>query len=614
MKSGALLVAFCLPAAAQFTGLAVTDDGARVYFSTTLRERGTDQPAHGKIWVVDDSGARLYAMRPEVPPERPVFPDPRLSNFFYLWMPDVSGDGVVVSFAGAGYCTYSNRCVSVETAASTLTGLPQGEATLPGQVRLSANGRYALSVPGNRFAAGVYVADLPAGTRTAVSGAADSFSPRGRVIADDGTAVLTNSGAVTLIRGGTVEFVRGQGQEYVGSAVIDAAGTKVVYEARPWLGTVTRLRRLDVATREDRVLGDGNAPSLSNDGRRLLFLRDGQAYVMNLETAAADGISDDPDGVADAALSGNGRVAFLLTRAGRLVRRDLDTGTERELIGRTPFVEAFNLGCPGGITRLAGAGFGGDTGVTIDGLPAPVVAVSPAELRLQVPWDTPAGDAKLTVENDAGSRFEPPAATLRLFPSRPEFARLGPEWPMSSSDMQPYLLAVHGAWDALVTPAKPARPGEIVHLYASGLGPVDQPVRAGEPGPSEPLARLAAPFHCTYYQGSEQREIEVFYAGLAPGIVGYYQVSLRVPADFARAEFFFGCRAEGAPDSAGGALPVAQRLLIQCRRYEPPGPPAAGLRRVRPAAVPRRFLPHGRVVRRREGARPHAGAGPAREG
>lgn len=77
-------------------------------------------------------------------------------------------------------------------------------------------------------------------------------------------------------------------------------------------------------------------------------------------------------------------------------------------------------------------------------------------------------------------------------------------------------------WDEVVTSATPLHVGEIVHVFAVGLGVVSPEAPDGAPAPSsEPFARLAAPLVCP--------GAEVLYAGLAPGsLERIYQLDLRL--------------------------------------------------------------------------------------
>jgi uncharacterized protein (TIGR03437 family) len=81
-----------------------------------------------------------------------------------------------------------------------------------------------------------------------------------------------------------------------------------------------------------------------------------------------------------------------------------------------------------------------------------------------------------------------------------------------------------------VTVAKPATQGEILSLFATGLGPVTARVDPGQPFPSSPLAVVNAPVQVTV----NGKAAEVIAAVGYPGAVDAYQVNFRVPPDTAR--------------------------------------------------------------------------------
>ncbi len=70
-----------------------------------------------------------------------------------------------------------------------------------------------------------------------------------------------------------------------------------------------------------------------------------------------------------------------------------------------------------------------------------------------------------------------------------------------------------------------ARPGEILEVFCTGLGPVTNPPGLDEAALSDPLARTQ--LTVTARIGSEVAE--VLFSGLAPGFVGVYQVDVRIP-------------------------------------------------------------------------------------
>src|SRR5690348_1317759 len=83
---------------------------------------------------------------------------------------------------------------------------------------------------------------------------------------------------------------------------------------------------------------------------------------------------------------------------------------------------------------------------------------------------------------------------------------------------------------SLVTAAKPAAAGEILSLFASGLGPVNPGVDPGQPFPSSPLAIVNSPVDVTV----NGKPAEVLSATGYPGAVDGYQVNFRMPQNVAK--------------------------------------------------------------------------------
>src|ERR1700693_696819 len=92
------------------------------------------------------------------------------------------------------------------------------------------------------------------------------------------------------------------------------------------------------------------------------------------------------------------------------------------------------------------------------------------------------------------------------------------------------LAVTHSSDFSLVTASKPAAAGEVLSLFATGLGPTVPAVDPGQPFPSSPLAVVNSPAEVTV----NGKAAEVLSAVGFPGAVDGYQVNFRVPPDTAK--------------------------------------------------------------------------------
>jgi uncharacterized protein (TIGR03437 family) len=88
---------------------------------------------------------------------------------------------------------------------------------------------------------------------------------------------------------------------------------------------------------------------------------------------------------------------------------------------------------------------------------------------------------------------------------------------------------VHSSDFSAVTVTRPARTGELLTIFATGLGPTRPPVEPGQPFPTSPPAVANSPID-VLVNGTPA---EVLYAGGYPGAVDGYQVNFRLPAGIA---------------------------------------------------------------------------------
>lgn len=169
---------------------------------------------------------------------------------------------------------------------------------------------------------------------------------------------------------------------------------------------------------------------------------------------------------------------------------------------------------------LAGVSVGFDVpGQTNRSFPGVISFVSPGQINVQVPWEL-AGQSQVQLKVSNGL-YSSARLTVPLNEVSPAFF----EYPDAGSGRQ--LIAALNQGFQLVTGAAPAARGEVVQMYANGLGPVDNQPATGEAAPSSPLASCRIAAQVTI----GGRTATVLFAGLAPGFVGLYQVNALVPAD-----------------------------------------------------------------------------------
>jgi uncharacterized protein (TIGR03437 family) len=351
-------------------------------------------------------------------------------------------------------------------------------------------------------------------------------------------------------------------REGASSAIVNDSARWVIYTIGYGEG---EMRALEVASGRDVPLTGGNhpgfQPSISDDGAWVLYVSGRQAWLVRPDGSERRQLTDFADGVDEAVLAGNGRVAVAAT-GGRLVAIETATGAVRELIGKTPICRfGFTALTPGSILPIRGSGMAsfseaaatplpsrlGGISVTADGSPLPLLCVSPAEIWFQVPFDLATGSTA-TVEVEHTSIFTGCAGgAVRVVDRAPYF--------LGTAGMT----VAHGDFSGLVTAQSPAKPGEVVTVWAVGLGAVTPEMRTGIPTPAYPEFRLAKPFECRVGYPPAGPPLEVPFAGLAPGMIGVYQVNGRMPdAAPASGYLILSCGTPGDDwQRHGGAIAVS---------------------------------------------------------
>lgn len=203
----------------------------------------------------------------------------------------------------------------------------------------------------------------------------------------------------------------------------------------------------------------------------------------------------------------------------------------------TPFTAQLS---PGEVITLYGTGFTsssspstasapfpptlGGVQVMINGSAAPVYYVSQNQISAVVPYSTPSNGSLVTVQvigNGGGSSNTVQCYTGLTSPG----VFTVPTGGVGNA-------AILHADFTLVSDSSPAKPGETVQLFLTGLGATSPSVTAGTAAPSAaPFPTLVYPVDIFIDDFDNQNfpQATVTFSGLAPGLGGLYQVNFTLP-------------------------------------------------------------------------------------
>jgi uncharacterized protein (TIGR03437 family) len=159
--------------------------------------------------------------------------------------------------------------------------------------------------------------------------------------------------------------------------------------------------------------------------------------------------------------------------------------------------------------------------LSMNDIPVPLYYAAPGQINFQVPWEL-SGKPSADVTVGLPGFFEK-SVTVLLVDSSPAIFTTG------APDGQ--AIAVLAGTTQIAGPvgalpgAAPVQRGDFLTLYCNGLGSVANQPLTGSAGPSDNFATTKATPIVTIGGASAK----VLYSGLAPGLVGIYQVNVQVP-------------------------------------------------------------------------------------
>jgi uncharacterized protein (TIGR03437 family) len=184
---------------------------------------------------------------------------------------------------------------------------------------------------------------------------------------------------------------------------------------------------------------------------------------------------------------------------------------------------------PGGLASLFGAELAGETvaassfplpttlagaKVQVNGIDAPLLFVSPTQINFQVPFGTPLGSEVSVVAWLNGQQsLSEPAAVAEFAPAIFVDPATGEPIVQRHSD------------GSLISAQNPAKPGDTLILYVTGIGGLDTPPASGAAATDSPLA-TATTTPAVLIGGVEAT---VLFAGLAPDFAGLGQINFEAP-------------------------------------------------------------------------------------
>jgi uncharacterized protein (TIGR03437 family) len=174
--------------------------------------------------------------------------------------------------------------------------------------------------------------------------------------------------------------------------------------------------------------------------------------------------------------------------------------------------------------------------VVNDQMKAPLNYVSPGQINFVLPAAAPLGAQRIAARMaDTGELLA--GGTVLVAAYAPGF--------FTRSQNGTGEAAALNADNTINSVANPAARGSVIQLFGTGQGPVVSPVADGQPAPLAPDKTVATPTSdantclnkqpavCVALGGSAGGATlaDIQYSGLAPGLVGVWQVNVKIPTD-----------------------------------------------------------------------------------
>jgi hypothetical protein len=433
MKALCVLMLASAALHAQITSMSTDYSGSALYFTANLAQAGSTEPSYGKLFIADDNGIRLLVARAREETPVYVFRWGFVTNYYDLIGVDVASNGSRISLTGFHECSgISTIACSFMDGSDIYDDQGRSMFSANGYVSFSPNGAWGLEVAMN---SGPFprltLIEVASGIRHSISFSQAYRYWRLHKVANDGTVALVSTGNLSMFRppDAVQRIPTGMWPRW---AAIDAQPSTVIWQE----GSYLSVWKVDAPLPAKSLQVPGRidfAPRISDDGSRILFLsrpeaeNDPQIFTMRADGTGRRQISAIQEGVASSILSGNGAVAWAVTRTGRLLKIDVASGTQQQLIGPVAaFCYPTHLsggylgerlsGAPGEVFSAAASVMPGEqVRVQIGSEPAQVTDVGVQKVSFLVPATLAVGSRhEVSISKSGDSRWTSKPMTLEI--------------------------------------------------------------------------------------------------------------------------------------------------------------------------------------------------------
>ncbi|HEY3441797.1 MAG TPA: hypothetical protein VGK29_13620 [Paludibaculum sp.] len=156
----------------------------------------------------------------------------------------------------------------------------------------------------------------------------------------------------------------------------------------------------------------------------------------------------------------------------------------------------------------------GESCLTVNGLPVPMLMVSTAQINAQLPFQAE-GNVTMVLRTPGGVSDN---FNLTILPTAPAVFRT------ALADDYSVPTIIRAANGAVVSPANPIRNDDELYIYLTGMGKTNPEIPAGIPSPADAPNVLVEPS-----VDINGHPLPVLSSNLVPGQIGVYEIRVKVP-------------------------------------------------------------------------------------